>query len=42
VTIVSAVPVVGPVLVLADALWIFRADRRCLHDRIADTVVVDA
>ncbi|TQS22149.1 RDD family protein [Microbispora hainanensis] len=38
----SAVPYLGSVLYLVDALWIF-ADprRRCLHDVVAGTVVVD-
>lgn len=34
------VPVIGPFVSLADALMIFRADRRCLHDHVADTIVV--
>jgi uncharacterized RDD family membrane protein YckC len=33
-------PHVGPFLVIADVLLIFRSDRRCLHDFIADTRVV--
>jgi uncharacterized RDD family membrane protein YckC len=36
----SALPVVGMVYALVDCLLIFRADRRCLHDMIADTIVV--
>jgi uncharacterized RDD family membrane protein YckC len=36
----SALPVVGMVYALVDCLMIFRADRRCLHDLIADTIVV--
>lgn len=32
--------VIGPVLALVDVLFIFRADRRCLHDLIAGTKVV--
>jgi uncharacterized RDD family membrane protein YckC len=38
--LLSAVPVVGMVYALIDCLMIFRADRRCLHDLIADTIVV--
>jgi uncharacterized RDD family membrane protein YckC len=34
------IPKVGPVFSLIDTLFIFRRDRRCLHDHIADTVVV--
>lgn len=38
--LLSAVPIVGMVYALVDCLMIFRADRRCLHDMIADTIVV--
>ncbi len=31
-----------PFYALADALFIFRADRRCLHDLIAGTVVIES
>jgi uncharacterized RDD family membrane protein YckC len=37
---IGAVPMVGQLFGLADALFIFAADRRCLHDRIADTIVI--
>lgn len=36
------VPVIGGLVALVDALMIFRADRRCLHDHVADTIVVRA
>lgn len=36
----GALPFVGGIIGLADALYIFHADRRCLHDRIAGTIVV--
>lgn len=36
------VPPLGYVVTLADALFIFRDDRRCVHDLIADTQVVKA
>jgi uncharacterized RDD family membrane protein YckC len=36
------VPVVGFLYGLIDALFIFRANRRCVHDLIADTIVVKA
>lgn len=38
--LLDAVPVVGGILVIADFLFIFRADRRCLHDMLAGTRVV--
>ena len=30
---------VGLALLMADSLMIFRKDRRCLHDLVADTLV---
>lgn len=38
--LVSLIPFAGGILALIDACFIFRADRRCLHDQIADTIVV--
>jgi uncharacterized RDD family membrane protein YckC len=38
--IAGIVPVIGNVLPLLDVLFIFREDRRCLHDFIAGTKVV--
>lgn len=38
----SLVPFIGNILVLVDVLFIFRQDRRCLHDLIAGTRVVPA
>lgn len=35
-------PLLAAGFVLADVLMVFRADRRCLHDIVADTIVVDA
>ena len=40
VSIASQIPLIGQLLTLIDVLFIFGADRRCLHDRIAETVVV--
>jgi uncharacterized RDD family membrane protein YckC len=36
------IPFVGPFIGLADYLFIFRTSRRCLHDELADTIVVTA
>lgn len=37
----GAIPVVGRFVGLVDPLLIFGKERRCLHDLIADTIVVD-
>ena len=39
--LVSLIPNVGPVVSLVDDLLIFRGDRRCLHDLIAGTKVIN-
>ncbi|HYE95593.1 MAG TPA: RDD family protein [Rubricoccaceae bacterium] len=39
--VIGCVPFLGGLFALADALFIFRDDRRCLHDHIASTKVVD-
>lgn len=38
--VIGALPYVGMVFALVDICFIFRADRRCLHDLIAGTKVV--
>lgn len=38
--VVSMIPALGSILPLIDVLFIFRADRRCVHDLIAGTRVV--
>jgi uncharacterized RDD family membrane protein YckC len=38
----SLIPFVGYVYGLVDTLFIFTESRQCLHDKIADTVVVKA
>jgi uncharacterized RDD family membrane protein YckC len=40
--ILTMIPVAGGLYGLIDSLLIFRASRRCLHDNIADTIVVKA
>lgn len=39
-TVIYLVPVVGMIFAILDPLMIFRRSRYCLHDDIADTVVV--
>jgi uncharacterized RDD family membrane protein YckC len=36
----SMIPVIGTLVALANPLFIFREDQRCLHDHVAGTVVV--
>jgi len=40
--LLPAIPVVGVFLSMGETLFIFRADRRCLHDLVAGTKVVNA
>lgn len=37
--VIGSVQYIGPVLSLGNVLMIFRTDRRCLHDLVAETVV---
>jgi uncharacterized RDD family membrane protein YckC len=41
-SVIALIPVVGWVYGLLDVLMIFRESRKCLHDNIADTIVVKA
>ncbi|VAW99728.1 hypothetical protein MNBD_GAMMA22-2904 [hydrothermal vent metagenome] len=42
ITFVSQVPIGGAIISLIDVLMIFRKTRQCLHDNIAETVVIKA
>jgi uncharacterized RDD family membrane protein YckC len=42
INVVGLIPIVGALVALADALLIFRESRKCLHDQIADTIVIKA
>ncbi len=38
--LIGGIPMVGNIILLGNYLMIFRQDRRCVHDHIADTIVV--
>lgn len=40
--VVTMIPFIGMIFALTDALLIFRDSRKCLHDNIADTIVINA
>lgn len=40
--LLGLVPLVGRFAALIDALMIFSQEKRCLHDRIADTIVINS
>lgn len=40
--VVSQIPLIGSLLAVVDSLFIFRTSRKCLHDDIADTIVIKA
>ncbi len=39
--LIGAIPCVGPIYTIVDCFFVFREDRRCVHDLIAGTQVVD-
>lgn len=41
-SMIGSIPIIGPVYALVDIGFIFREDRRTIHDMIADTKVVEA
>jgi len=41
ISLASQIPIAGHILMLADCLFIFRGDKRCIHDWIAGTKVVN-
>ena len=40
--LVGIIPLLGQIIPFGDILFIFRSDRRCIHDLLAGTTVVDA
>ena len=40
-SLIGAIPYIGWIFSIANILWIFGEQRRCLHDHIADTMVVN-
>ena len=40
--VIAMIPFIGVIYSLLDCLLIFRESRQCLHDNIADTIVVKA
>ncbi|MDA0149812.1 RDD family protein [Vibrio sp. LaRot3] len=42
ITLLSAIPIIGSIITVMNCLMIFRGDKRCMHDLIADTQVINA
>lgn len=41
-TLISMIPIIGGIYAIVDSLFIFTERKQCLHDKIADTIVVNA
>jgi uncharacterized RDD family membrane protein YckC len=41
-TVISVIPLIGSFYGLIDALFIFGERKQCVHDKIADTIVINA
>ncbi len=41
-TLISMIPLIGGIYAIVDSLFIFTERKQCLHDKIADTIVVNA
>lgn len=42
ISVITQIPIAGNLFALVDCLFIFRKDKRCIHDLIAGTKVVNA
>ena len=42
ISLIGNIPYIGMVFMIVDPLFIFRSDKRCIHDLIADTKVIVA
>lgn len=42
ISLIELIPFLGPLFSLVNVCFIFRDDRRCIHDLMADTIVVKA
>lgn len=41
-SVITQVPIIGNIFAIVDCLFIFRGDKRCVHDLIAGTKVINA
>jgi len=42
ITLLTAIPFLGSIITVINGLMIFKGDKRCMHDLIADTQVINA